>query len=58
MSSWPWRSATTAPTLHHLGETASIAELVRRVHADLEVTANPLVPADLRGVALSSLRTG
>ncbi|KRD44364.1 hypothetical protein ASE38_09555 [Cellulomonas sp. Root930] len=44
--------------LHHLGETASIAELVRRVHADLEVTANPLVPADLRGVALSSLRHG
>jgi tetratricopeptide (TPR) repeat protein len=44
--------------LHRLGETASIAELVRRVHADLEVTANPLVPADLRGVALNSLRHG
>ena len=37
--------------LHHLGEAATVAELVRRVHADLEVTANPLVPADLRGVA-------
>lgn len=44
--------------LHHLGETASIAELVRRVHADLEVTANPLVPPDLRGVALNSLKHG
>ena len=28
------------------------------MHADLEVTANPLVPADLRQVALNSLHKG
>ncbi len=44
--------------LHRLGEARSLAELVRRVHADLEVTSNPLVPADLRQVALNSLRHG
>ncbi|ASR55308.1 CHAT domain-containing protein [Cellulomonas sp. CW35] len=42
--------------LADLGEAAPAAELVRRVHADLEVVANPLVPAELRAVADRSLR--
>lgn len=41
--------------LHDLGESAPVAELVRRAHADLEVVANPLVPAELRAVAQRSL---
>lgn len=41
--------------LVELGESAGVAELVRRVHADLEVVSNPLVPADLRAVADRSL---
>lgn len=41
--------------LHVLGPAADVAEEVRRVHADLEVLANPLVPADLRAVANRSL---
>lgn len=45
-------------TLHRLGRASEVAELVRRVHADLEVTANPLVPAELREVAQRSLRDG
>lgn len=44
--------------LTELGEAAAAAELVRRVHADLEVVANPLVPAELRAVANRSLRAG
>ncbi|AEE45127.1 CHAT domain-containing protein [Cellulomonas fimi] len=44
--------------LHELGEASDVAELVRRVHADLEVTANPLVPAELRDVAHRSLAHG
>lgn len=42
-------------TLHELGPAAHVAEQVRRVHADLEVVANPLVPAELRAVADRSL---
>lgn len=41
--------------LHQLGDAAPAAELVRRAHADLEVLANPLVPAELRAVAQRSL---
>jgi len=41
--------------LHALGPAADVAEEVRRVHADLEVLSNPLVPADLRAVANRSL---
>ncbi|GCE75391.1 CHAT domain-containing protein [Cellulomonas biazotea] len=44
--------------LHRLGRAADVAEVVRRVHADLEVTANPLVPAELREVAHRSLAHG
>ena len=44
--------------LTELGEAADAAELVRRVHADLEVVANPLVPAELRAVANRSLHGG
>jgi len=44
--------------LADLGETAPVAELVRRVHADLEVIANPLVPAELRAAADRSMRGG
>lgn len=44
--------------LHRLGESAQVVELVRRVHADLEVTANPLVPAELRAAAERSQRRG
>ncbi|WP_029290266.1 CHAT domain-containing protein [Cellulomonas sp. HZM] len=45
-------------SLHRLGAAAPVAELVRRVHADLEVLANPLVPRDLRAVAHRSLEGG
>ncbi|GIG19515.1 CHAT domain-containing protein [Cellulomonas chitinilytica] len=45
-------------TVHHLGDSSAVAELVRRVHADLEVTSNTLVPADLREVARRSLLHG
>ncbi len=38
-----------------LGPSAPVRETVRRVHADLEVLANPLVPADLHAVARTSL---
>lgn len=38
-----------------LGASAPVREAVRRAHADLEVLANPLVPADLRAVARTSL---
>ncbi len=38
-----------------LGSSAPVQEAVRRAHADLEVLANPLVPADLRAVARTSL---
>jgi tetratricopeptide (TPR) repeat protein len=44
--------------LQHLGAAADVAEQVRRVHADLAVLSNPLVPADLQGVARRSLETG
>lgn len=44
--------------LHRLGPAASLSELVQRVHADLEVTANPLVPTELRAVAQRALRRG
>ncbi|MDM7854347.1 CHAT domain-containing protein [Cellulomonas alba] len=41
-----------------LGAVDEVVELVRRTHADLEVTANPLVPAPLRDAALRSLARG
>ncbi len=41
--------------LTDLGPSAPVQEAVRRAHADLEVLANPLVPADLRAVARTSL---
>lgn len=41
-----------------LGAAAPAQEAVRRVHADLEVLANPLVPAELRAVARASLDHG
>ena len=41
-----------------LGDVDGVVELVRRVHADLEVTANPLVPTALRDAALRSLARG
>ena len=44
--------------LASLGPSAPVREAVRRAHADLEVLANPLVPADLRAVARSSLTRG
>ena len=46
------------PRLLELGPSRPVLEAVRRVHADLEMIANPLVPADLRAVAHGSLRTG
>lgn len=44
--------------LRRLGPAAPLREHVHRVHADLEVTANPLVPADLRDAAARSLTAG
>ena len=44
--------------LHHLGPAAPLREHVHRVHADLEVVANPLVPAELRAAAARSLGAG
>lgn len=41
-----------------LGAAAPAQEAVRRVHADLEVLANPLVPADLRAVVGRSMDRG
>lgn len=41
-----------------LGPSAPVREAVRRAHADLEILANPLVPADLRAVARTSLGHG
>ncbi|GEL96250.1 CHAT domain-containing protein [Cellulomonas composti] len=41
--------------LVRLGESATVSEQVRRVHADLEVLANPLVPDELHTVAQRSL---
>ncbi|MDM7832177.1 CHAT domain-containing protein [Cellulomonas edaphi] len=49
------RVDASSTVLHSLGPAAGLAEQVRRVHADLEVLANPLVPADLRAVANRSL---
>lgn len=42
-------------SVQRLGSPVRAGELVRRVHADLEVCANPLVPADLQSVARASL---
>jgi len=50
------RMDATGSTLAELGPVGPPAELVRRVHADLEVVANPLVPAELRAVADRSMR--
>lgn len=44
--------------LHVLGDAAQARELTRRVHADLEVVANPLVPRELRAAAGRSLARG
>jgi tetratricopeptide (TPR) repeat protein len=41
-----------------IGPAAPLHEAVRRAHADLEVLANPLVPAQLRAVAQRSLGHG
>lgn len=46
------RGATTVD----LGPTTDVAERVRRVRADLAITANDLIPAPLRAAAQGSLR--
>lgn len=48
----------TGSRLRDLGDVDEVVELVRRTHADLEVTANPLVPGALRDAALRSLERG
>lgn len=52
------RMGSEGPRLVHLGPAAPVHEAVRRVHADLEVLANPLVPGPLRAVARHSLDAG
>lgn len=42
-------------TLHDLGDASRMREAARRVHADLEVVANTLVPMPLRAAASRSL---
>lgn len=44
--------------LHRLGPAAPLHEHVQRVQADLEVVANPLVPANLHDAAARSLTAG
>jgi tetratricopeptide (TPR) repeat protein len=44
--------------LHRLGDAARAREQTRRVHADLEVVSNPLVPVELRSAASRSLARG
>ncbi|MCF4122782.1 CHAT domain-containing protein [Antribacter sp. KLBMP9083] len=43
-------------TMIDLGPTADVGERVRRVRADLAITANDLIPAPLRAAAQGSLR--
>ncbi|HEY0237532.1 MAG TPA: CHAT domain-containing protein [Friedmanniella sp.] len=52
------RADTAGARLTALGPSAPVQEAVRRVHADLEVLANPLVPGNLRAVARTSLDHG
>lgn len=52
------RVEPSATRLADLGDAAPVREDVRRVLADLEMLANPLVPTALRAVASGSLRTG
>jgi hypothetical protein len=43
---------------HPLGANAPVVELVRRIRADLDVAAQPLLPAALRVSVMQSLRRG
>lgn len=52
------RADASGLRLRRLGDVAPLREHVHRVHADLEVLANPLVPRDLRAAAARSLTEG